>query len=400
MTTLPAMQIIFDVSRLVRRGHLAAPTGIDRVEHAYLSFLLAQQRYRVTFEAFVPPGRWVSLSQAAVRALEAGSRRRWNEGGGSASILSAVRHFRPPRTPKRVNGGDRPLFLTVSHPRSEATARWRRRADRCGGKLCYFVHDLIPIEYPEYARAGDGKVNRARIAGAATMADGLLVNSESTAHSLRRFRSGHPVPPIAKLPFGITLPQSSGSQEDLPPRLRDRPYFLALGTIEPRKNHLLLLKIWRELAAGAGDDAPMLVIAGRRGWENANILAMIDRSPALKGVLVEMAAPGDATLDVLIRRARALLAPSFAEGFGLPVAEALGCGCPVIASDIAAHREVGGDAPLYLHPLDAKAWMAAIRDFAEPDSALRQHHVQAANGWRPGGWDSHFSRLTEFLEQL
>jgi glycosyltransferase involved in cell wall biosynthesis len=400
MTSAPAMQIIFDVSRLVRRGHLAAPTGIDRVEQEYLSFLLEQQHYSVTFEAFVPPGRWVSLSQAAVRRLGTASRQRWREGGAAASVLSALRHFRPPRVPRRASESDHPLFLTVSHPRSEATAQWRRRADRCGGKLCYFVHDLIPIEYPEYARARDAEVNRARIASAAAMADGLLVNSDSTAHSVRRFRNGHGVPPIAKLPFGITLPSPPGGQEDLPARLRERPYFLILGTIEPRKNHLLLLKLWRELAAGGGDAAPMLVLAGRRGWENASILAMIDRSPALKTAMVELAAPSDATLYGLMRHARALLAPSFAEGFGLPVAEALGCGCPVIASDIAAHREVGGDAPLYLHPLDAAAWMAAVRDFAKPDSELRLRHVQAARAWSPNDWGGHFSRLTEFLERL
>lgn len=397
----PAMQVVFDVSRLVRRGHLPAPTGIDRVEHEYLDYLLAHPRYDMAFEAFVPPGQWVSLSRAAVQGLARASRRRWRDGTPPGSMLPTLRHFRPIRAPRRVEGARAPLFLTVSHARAQATAQWRRRADRCDGKLCYFVHDLIPIEYPEYARAKDAEVNRGRITSATAMADGLLVNSDCTARSVARFRGSHSIPPIATLPFGLTLPEPAQVPVDLPEPLRGRPYFLVLGTIEPRKNHLLLLKLWREMAGDSdGGDMPLLVIAGRRGWENENILAMIDRSPALKEVLVELRTPSDAALHGLMKGARALLAPSFAEGFDLPVAEALAYGCPVIASDIPAHREVGGDAPLYLHPLDARSWIAAVQDFARPDSALRRQHLRAAEAWSPASWDDHFSQLTRFLEQL
>ncbi|WP_447762559.1 glycosyltransferase family 4 protein [Sphingopyxis panaciterrae] len=396
-----AMRIIFDVSRLVRRGHLPAPTGIDRVEHEYLDHLLAQGRYDVAFEAFVPPGQWVSLSRTAVLGLAQASRHRWGKGSAPGSLFATLRHFRPIRTAGWGRGAAPTLFLTVSHARAQATAQWRRRADRCGGKLCYFIHDLIPIEYPEYARAKDAEVNRARISSAAAMADGLLVNSDSTARSVTRFRGSHNIPPIATLPFGLTLREPGHRPTDLPERLRGRPYFLVLGTIEPRKNHLLLLKLWREMAHSSdGEAMPLLVLAGRRGWENDNILAMIDRSPALKDVLVELRTPSDAMLHRLMIDARALLAPSFAEGFDLPVAEALAYGCPVLASDIPAHHEVGGTAPLYLHPLDARGWTDAVQDFARPDSALRQRHLQATRAWRPAHWDDHFSRLTKFLEQL
>lgn len=390
------MHLIFDVTRLVRRGHLAAPTGIDRIEQAYLSFLMAADAIEPSFEAFVPPGHWVALSRAAVARLLQAQRLRWSGAVGKASPLSVVRHFRPVRS--RLPPGTR--FLTVSHPGARAMAQWRRRADRCGGKICYFVHDLIPIEYPEYALAKHAKANQARIAAATSLADGLLVNSDCTARSIALFCGDRPVGPIAKLPFGITLPEVAEARAVSTGANGDHPYFLVVGTIEPRKNHLLLLKLWREIARQDGAAAPHLVIAGRRGWENGQILAMIERSPALRDVLVEMRTPGDAALQGLMRGARALLAPSFAEGFDLPVAEALNMGCPVIASDIAAHREVGGDAPLFLHPLDAKGWTAAVRDFAAPDSPLREHHLQAARAWRPASWDDHFSQLTEFLEPL
>jgi glycosyltransferase involved in cell wall biosynthesis len=387
------MRLVFDVTRLVRRGHLPAPTGIDRIEHEYLAFLLAQDRLDLAFEAYVAPAGWVSLSRPAVTGLMNAQQRRWSGRAGAASALGVLRHLRP--VPSRRGAGTR--FLTVSHPGAPAIAQWRRRADACGGKIVYFVHDLIPVEYPEYALAKHAAANRARIAAATTMADGLLVNSDCTAGAVARFCGAASVPPIVKLPFGSTL-RDSGTAA--PASAGDHPYFLVVGTIEPRKNHLLLLKMWRDMARHAGAAAPHLVIAGRRGWENGHILAMIDRSPALRDVLVELQTPSDAALHALMRGARALLAPSFAEGFDLPVAEALGLGCPVIASDIPAHREVGGDAPLFLHPLDAKGWSAAVRDFAAPDSPLREDHLRAARAWRPASWDDHFSRLTDFLDQL
>ncbi|MGQ2930550.1 MAG: glycosyltransferase family 4 protein, partial [Sphingopyxis sp.] len=82
------MHLIFDVTRLVRRGHLAAPTGIDRVEQAYLSFLMAADAIEPSFEAFVPPGHWVALSRAAVARLLQAQRLRWSGAVGKASPLS------------------------------------------------------------------------------------------------------------------------------------------------------------------------------------------------------------------------------------------------------------------------------------------------------------------------
>jgi glycosyltransferase involved in cell wall biosynthesis len=141
------------------------------------------------------------------------------------------------------------------------------------------------------------------------------------------------------------------------------------GTIEPRKNHLLRLNVWRELASGGR--APKLVVVGKRGWLNENVVDMITRCPALAGHVIETAGLSTPGLRHLMSGARALLMPSFGEGFGLPVAEALVAGVPVIASDLDVFREVGGDAPDYLHPLDGLGWLQAIRDYSEPDSPRR-----------------------------
>ena len=112
------------------------------------------------------------------------------------------------------------------------------------------------------------------------------------------------------------------------------PYFVVLGTIEPRKNHLLLLNIWRRLAEQQRSP-PKLVIIGTRGWENEQVLDVLDRSVLVRPHVVEGSGMGDRGLMRLLANARALLMPSFAEGYGLPVVEALSLGTPVVASDIA-----------------------------------------------------------------
>jgi glycosyltransferase involved in cell wall biosynthesis len=226
-------------------------------------------------------------------------------------------------------------------------------------------------------------------------AHGIIANSEATAESLRRHlatREGAVIPiRVAHLGTGLTL-----SRHDAAPDVdnAERPYFVCIGTIEPRKNHLLLLNLWRRMAETLPPDlVPRLILVGRRGWENENILDMLDRCPALRGVVEERGRLPDRALSRLLVHARALLMPSFAEGFGLPVAEALAAGVPVIASDIPAHREAGGAVPDYLDPLDGPAWLTAIRDYADMPSARRAAQSARLARRRPPAWDSHIDAL-------
>src|SRR5581483_8051415 len=130
------------------------------------------------------------------------------------------------------------------------------------------------------------------------------------------------------------------------------PYFVCVGTIEPRKNHLLLLNVWRRLAERLGAAAPRLVLVGQRGWENEQVIDMIERSPAVRGLVEERNDLSDAAMAKLLAGA---LAPSFGEGYGLPLVEALALGVPALASDIPAFREVAGGVAELLDPLDGPA---------------------------------------------
>ena len=108
----------------------------------------------------------------------------------------------------------------------------------------------------------------------------------------------------------------------------------------------------------------------------------------------------DAETTALMQGARAVLLPSFAEGYGLPVAEALAHGAPVLCSPLPALREVGQNVPDYLDPLDGPAWQQAIEDYAAPNSPRRDAQLARLADWRAPSWDGHITDILAFTDAL
>ena len=180
----------------------------------------------------------------------------------------------------------------------------------------------------------------------------------------------------------------------------DRPTFVVLGTIEARKNHLMLLQIWERLIQRFGTAAPRLLIIGQRGWECEQVFGLLDNSALLREAVVELSNCSDEALAGHLASARALLFPSLIEGYGLPLIEALRAGAPVIASDLPVFREIGEGIPDFLDPLDEAAWEHAIMDYAEPSSRARHHQLQRLSQYRAPTWEDHFTKVDAWMEQL
>src|SRR3546814_18764202 len=102
---------------------------------------------------------------------------------------------------------------------------------------------------------------------------------------------------------------------------------------------------------------------------------MLERAEIQRGQVIEAGSVPDNEMNALVAGARAMLMPSFEEGYGMPVIETLSAGVPVICSDIVAHREGGGDAPDYLDPLDGLGWLRAIEAYSRADSPERAAHL-------------------------
>lgn len=365
-----ARGVVIDVTRAVSRAGLGPPTGIDRVERAWIDAALDGRFGVAAFLARAGGAR--VIGPATMRVILGVSappppdlRARLSRTGGIAARIGAEIRRREERFPAGAT------YFNLGHANLSVSELAEVRA-LGASRVAVMIHDIIPLEHPQFARAGGAAKMRARLAAAET-ADAVIYNSADTRlRAEARMRT---------IPVGLIAPLGVDAAAVQAPA---HGGFVVLGSIEPRKSHALLLDIW----AGLGVAPPPLHIVGRRGWLNEAVFARLD---AGQPGVIEAGALDDGAARALLSGARALLFPSFAEGYGLPLAEALAMGVPVIAADLPALREVGGAAPFWLSPRDAAGWRAAILDFARPDSSTRLACLEAMKTWRAPTWDAHFA---------
>jgi glycosyltransferase involved in cell wall biosynthesis len=153
-------------------------------------------------------------------------------------------------------------------------------------------------------------------------------------------------------------------------------YILTLSTIEPRKNHVSLIDAWRKLRFETGEDIKLLIV-GKPGWKCEQILSAI-RPFVQLGKILHLENIFQDDLTYLYSAANCFVFPSFSEGFGLPPCEAMQCGCPVVLSDISAHRYSAGDAAIYFNPYDREALVRVLKEVtqAEIGSPYREEVIQ------------------------
>jgi glycosyltransferase involved in cell wall biosynthesis len=177
------------------------------------------------------------------------------------------------------------------------------------------------------------------------------------------------------------------------------PFFLMVGTIEPRKNHLTAIRAFARYVQQHPRAPELLVLAGSPGWLYQPVLDEVARL-GLEARVRRVGRVDADRLQWLYRHARSLLFPSLYEGFGIPVVEAFALDCPVIASAIPSVIEVAGaDAATLLDPLDLEAWANAIQVAAAgpPDTGKRSAaHARS----RAFTWEASAQALREALLEV
>lgn len=409
--------LAYDVTHLVTRLPTAQTSGIEKVDLAYAKCLP-----QLGCDALVHYGLWRPrthmpakvadlLRFAPVQCPDSGYAKVYGWlTGGAANPVSA-----PPATASgeresslwrrrlayarwRLSPGDTTvppgaIYLNVAQHSLENARFFNWLSERPDVTGVFFVHDLLPLDWPEYFRPGYKDRFRKRWRTIVRHGRALITTSEAVKARIVRELHETGLPPRAIHVQPLPSPLSGlGDLDD--PRLREVPYFIVVGTIEPRKNHLVLLNIWRRMAQEM-ETPPKLVVVGARGWENEQTLDVLDRSVLVRPHVHEVTGLGERALARLIRNARGLLMPSFAEGYGLPVVEGLSLGTPVVTSDIPVFREIGGAHARYHHPLDGLAWRDTIMTLAYGDrgDSPRPSYV-------PPDWDGYFAGIRSFLNSL
>lgn len=242
------------------------------------------------------------------------------------------------------------------HLDAQALARAKQAQGFRYACLCY---DLIPITHRHFFAADDVALFTRHWQATLPIADLVIANANCIAADIARFCAAEAIatPEIAVLPLGYDPPPPTTAT--LPAPLQPGRYALFVSTIEPRKGHAMLLRVWRRLLAAGIPQAHQfrLVFVGRPGWMVDELLADlaqgIDRVHHLQNI-------DDPTLAALSANAAFALYPSAYEGFGLPVIEALARNKPVLASTGGALPEtIAGRYPC-LDPADEQTWQTTI----------------------------------------
>ncbi|HEY7048987.1 MAG TPA: glycosyltransferase family 1 protein [Jatrophihabitantaceae bacterium] len=228
--------------------------------------------------------------------------------------------------------------------------------------LVVTIHDAVPWTHPETLTPRGVHWHKVMAERAARYADAIVVPTRAVAAELAGLLPARAAERLHPLGGGVARALLAEPAPELVERMAARlpgRYLFSLATLEPRKGLDVLMAALDRL----GPVAPPLVVAGQPGWGGVEV----DRP----GVHVLGRIPDD-ELGVVLRRAAALVMPSRAEGFGLPVAEAMAVGTPVIASDIPALAEVAGDAAVLVPPGDPVALAGAIDELLGDETSLRK----------------------------
>ncbi len=289
-------------------------------------------------------------------------------------------------------------------------AQWRAR----GIAVHFVVYDLLPVLRPEFFPPDADATHAPWLACIAREADQLICISASVESELRQWLDQTTAPSarraaLCSLHLGADItgvstapaPSTSADAADLLTHLRDKPTFLMVGTIEPRKGHLQTLAAF-DLLWEQGIEIN-LVVVGNEGWTPLDaaqrrtipaIVARLTEHPALGERLHWLRGIDDELLDQLYGISACLLVPSEGEGFGLPLIEAARNALPVIARDLAVFHEVAGDAAHYFSGTEAAALANAITAWLRLDAQGQAPQSQTMS-WMT--WREHCERLLKLL---
>ncbi|KKN24132.1 hypothetical protein LCGC14_0897920 [marine sediment metagenome] len=393
-----------DLSRLVSRVGHGPATGVDRVERAYLDALLG--RGDPLFALCRTAVGYSLLDRAGVAALAAllaangpwpppdlagrlsGQLPEPRRRAEAALRRLALRSCLRPGLARMLRAALPEGFSYINTGHSNLAARGLRAIRGAGGRISVLVHDTIPLDFPDFQRAGTVEGFERKLRAVSEYADLVICNSEQTRGDVTYYMTEFGrVPKMLTALLGIDPPPAPGPMPDAVQEMA--PYFVTIGTIEPRKNHALLLDIWEDLARRLpAEKVPALVIVGQRGWNNEPVFRRLDALPE-GGRVIELNGLDDAARTAVLAGSKGLLFPSLAEGFGLPPAEAVALGVTALCAPLPVYKEFLAHNIVYADPADRYDWATKIIALTAASEAEKP--AMAAQALPT--WPEHFNRV-------
>jgi glycosyltransferase involved in cell wall biosynthesis len=260
-------------------------------------------------------------------------------------------------------------------------------------RLGVLLHDLIPLLRPEWCDRQTVRRFTLWTDALLRAADLLFANSQATAGDIASRRAALHLPalPAHVIRFGDSFAPATADA----PATGER-YALFVSTLERRKNHALLVEVWRRLLQLLGPQAvPRLVFVGREGPLVSDLLAVLRAGRWLDGHVLWHQQATDAELAGLYAGCSFTLFPSLYEGWGLPVAESLCFGKPCLAARATSVPEVGGDLVAYFDPMDVGDAERVIASVVETPALLEPWQARIRASFRPTAWE----RTAEMVRQ-
>ncbi|ODT16622.1 MAG: hypothetical protein ABS35_27785 [Kaistia sp. SCN 65-12] len=277
-----------------------------------------------------------------------------------------------------------------------------RRTNAIAASVTALLHDTIPVDQPEYFEPAHTEKFKRDLDWMFAHCRQVVCVSESTARRGRAYADASPAGSPAAIqvnPLGSFLREGIGERGAEPlEALVGQSFAVYCSTIEIRKNHIMLLRVWQKLMPLLGDRLPKLVLCGRWGWMVDEVRQFLVDHPEIGRKVVFLTGISDAQLAWLYGNARFGVFPSHVEGWGLGAAECLDFGLPVLISDAEALAEATQSLMPVIPAGDFDGWCAAVERAATDDAWLALLRAKIAATYRPTSEVAFAARLLTLMQ--
>jgi glycosyltransferase involved in cell wall biosynthesis len=331
-------------------------------------------------------------------------KRRWRHRNGRVSrSRELMNHFTATAEP-----GDILAVFGAAWTVSDFTSCIERATHEKGLRLALLIYDIIPLRRAEWFVERLANDFRTWLDSTLPLADVVLTISAATARDVTQYAQSAKLALRAAptpIPIGTGFKKSDTSRPPARHELSRRlppanSYVLVVSTIEARKNHLLLFRVWRRLMEDMpAESVPTLVFAGQVGWLVSDLMEQLHTLKFLDGKIIHVAGPTDQELEALYIGCLFTLFPSFYEGWGLPVTESHSFGRPCVVSNTSSLPEAGGSLARYIDPESTADAYRVIRQTIEDQAGLRAWRDRVRREFKPVEWSQSARAVLKALDK-